>query len=52
MVKNEVFLEGQSKAIQGDLLDTWRFREKHDIAFQLEVELKLSYRQAIAQCAL
>ena len=40
MVKNEVFLEGQSKAIQGDLLDTWRFREKHDIAFQLEVELR------------
>ena len=42
MVEIEVFLEGQSKAIQGDLLDTWIFREKHDIAFQLEVELRLS----------
>ena len=31
MVEIEVFLEGQSKAIQGDLLDIWRFREKHDI---------------------
>ena len=30
VVEIEVFLEGQSKAIQGDLLDSWIFREKHD----------------------
>ena len=26
----EVFLEENNKAIQGDLLDSWIFREKHD----------------------
>ena len=36
MVKNEVFLEGQSKAIQGDLLDTWIFRER-SMVYILEV---------------
>ena len=24
----EVFLEGKSKVIQGDLLDSWRYRER------------------------
>ena len=28
VVEIEVFLEGQSKAIQGDLLDIWRYRER------------------------
>ena len=37
----EVFLEENNKAIQGDLLDSWIFREKHDQGNTVQIQWEI-----------